>query len=188
MGGFLCKPFVFPSARKARWPRLARKRGFRLESATVVGAGFPTYFWKLPPSAAGGDGQGEGEPGPPRRGRKRTKSPNRKCSQGVINTRTLASHLLLRNCQKMRLKYEIADLHFYCPQNLHNYPTNQSFVMTTGPILNPESHYRVPFPLEAHISDAKRPNGTPDDKTWTCSPPHSERAIGFRIVAGNWLY
>ena len=138
----------------------------------------PTHFWKLPPSAAGGDGQGEGEPGPPRRGRKRTKSPNRKCSQGVSNTRTLASHLLFRNCQKMRLKYEIADLHFVCPQNIHNYPTNQSFVMTTGSILNP-------IPLEAHISDAKRPDGTPDDWTWACSSPHSERANGFGIVAGN---
>ena len=61
--------------------------------------GSPTHFWKLPPSAAGGDGQGEGEPGPPRRGRKRTKSPNRKCSQGVSNTRTLASHWIFRNCQ-----------------------------------------------------------------------------------------
>ena len=31
-------------------------------------------------------------------------------------------------------------------------------------ILNPESHYRTPLPLEAcSISDAKRPEGTPDD-------------------------
>ena len=90
---------------------LARHGGHEVERQEKEGLGWnrplwsvlgsPTHFWKLPPSAAGGDGQGEGEPGPPTRGRKRTKSPNRKCSQGVINTRTLASHLLLRNCQKM---------------------------------------------------------------------------------------
>ena len=59
------------------------------------------------------------------------------------------------------------------------------YMFYSGGNLNQKSHYRVPFPLEAHISDAKRPDGTPDDWTWACSSPHSERANGFGIVAGN---
>ena len=144
---FFVNPLYFLALTRHSGHERQEKEGLGWNRPLWSVLGSPTHFWKLPPSAAGGDGQGEGEPGPPTRGRKRTKSPNRKCSQGVLNTRTLASHWIFRNCQKMRLKYEIADLHFYCPQNLHNYPTNQSFVMTTGPILNPESHYRVPLPL-----------------------------------------